>query len=73
MRGLDARYRRMLDELTPRRCWGRCSTICLGDARDVHQQAVAARQFSSDRRSSFARELLDESEGWQLGRLRSAV
>jgi energy-coupling factor transporter ATP-binding protein EcfA2 len=71
-RGLTRDIRRMLDALTPATVLGPLFEELRAAARGLREQVVLLDSFERQTQQ-LRRELFDESEGWQLGRLRSAV
>jgi hypothetical protein len=71
-RGLDRDIRRMLDALTPQSVLGPLFDDVLAQVAGVRQNTAALEQFQQQTRQLRA-DLLDQRDGWQLGRLRSAV
>jgi hypothetical protein len=71
-RGLARDIRRMLDGLTPAAVLGPLFEDLLAAARGVREQAAGLEVFGRQTQQLRA-ELFDASDGWRLGRLRSAV
>jgi predicted ATPase len=71
-RGLSRDIKTMLDGLSPATVLGPLFDDLLAAARGVHEQAALVERFRQQT-GELRRQLLDEREGWQLGRLRSAV